>query len=98
MKPIEINPLAATGPVRSDLANARQAKAGNEGAVRSASGQSMVVRSEATSAGSAAPVDSERVNAIRSAIKEGRYPLVPTQIADAIIAAGYLLSERPENK
>lgn len=33
------------------------------------------------------PVDNERVAEIRKAIKEDRYPLVPTQIADALIAA-----------
>ncbi|MGB3470217.1 MAG: flagellar biosynthesis anti-sigma factor FlgM [Erythrobacter sp.] len=33
------------------------------------------------------PVDAERVDQIRKAIKDGSYPLVPTKIADAIIAA-----------
>jgi len=36
---------------------------------------------------SAPPVDAERVDQIRKAIKDGSYPLVPTKIADAIIAA-----------
>ncbi|WP_234027206.1 flagellar biosynthesis anti-sigma factor FlgM [Erythrobacter sp. KY5] len=34
-----------------------------------------------------APVDDDRVSQIREALKDGRYPLVPTEIADAIIAA-----------
>lgn len=42
-------------------------------------------------AGSEAPVDAERVAAIRQAVEEGSYPLIPTRIADAMIAAGYLL-------
>jgi negative regulator of flagellin synthesis FlgM len=37
------------------------------------------------------PVDTERVAQIRKAIASGTYPLIPTMVADAIIAAGYLL-------
>ncbi|MEM7690065.1 MAG: flagellar biosynthesis anti-sigma factor FlgM [Pseudomonadota bacterium] len=33
------------------------------------------------------PVDADRVSEIREALKDGTYPLVPTKIADAIIAA-----------
>lgn len=33
------------------------------------------------------PVNSDRVQEIRKALKDGSYPLVPTKIADAIIAA-----------
>lgn len=39
-----------------------------------------------------APVDLERVNAIRAAVAEHRYPLIPHKIADAMIAAPYLLA------
>lgn len=35
------------------------------------------------------PVDNERVAEIRDALRDGRYPLIPAQIADAIIAAQY---------
>jgi negative regulator of flagellin synthesis FlgM len=45
----------------------------------------------APSAGEAAPVDTDRVTVIRKAIEQGRYPVVPTRIADAMIAAGFLL-------
>ncbi|EAQ28870.1 hypothetical protein NAP1_14763 [Erythrobacter sp. NAP1] len=34
-----------------------------------------------------APVDNDRVAQIREALKDGSYPLVPTEIADAMIAA-----------
>ncbi|WP_395391877.1 flagellar biosynthesis anti-sigma factor FlgM [Novosphingobium sp. BL-8A] len=37
------------------------------------------------------PVDSDRVALIRKAVENGTYPVIPTQIADAIIAAGMLL-------
>ncbi len=33
------------------------------------------------------PVNSERVQEVRKALKEGSYPLVPAEIADAMIAA-----------
>jgi negative regulator of flagellin synthesis FlgM len=33
------------------------------------------------------PVDAERVREIRAALKDGSYPLVPTKIVDAMIAA-----------
>ncbi len=38
------------------------------------------------------PVDVERVAQIRRAVENGTYPLVPARIADAMIAAGMLLS------
>jgi negative regulator of flagellin synthesis FlgM len=42
-------------------------------------------------AGASAPVDAERVAEIRKAIEDDRYPVIPTRIADAMIAAGLLL-------
>ncbi|WBH15657.1 flagellar biosynthesis anti-sigma factor FlgM [Sphingomonas radiodurans] len=37
----------------------------------------------------AAPVDVDRVKKIQQAVAEGNYPLSPTTIADALIAARY---------
>ena len=37
------------------------------------------------------PVNAERVGEIRRAIESGKYPLVPARVADAMIAAGFLL-------
>lgn len=34
-----------------------------------------------------APVQADRVEEIRKALRDGRYPIVPAQIADAMIAA-----------
>jgi negative regulator of flagellin synthesis FlgM len=45
----------------------------------------------ASSAGESSPVDAGRVAEIRRAVENGSYPLTPTRIADAIIAAGFLL-------
>ncbi|MDT0574711.1 flagellar biosynthesis anti-sigma factor FlgM [Croceicoccus sp. F390] len=38
-----------------------------------------------------APVNAERVQQIRDALREGTYPLVPAKIADAMIAARLML-------
>lgn len=51
---------------------------------------SAVVRSDAFDPGSP-PVDADRVTMIRKAVENGKYPVVPAKIADAIIAAGFLL-------
>ncbi|WP_305095448.1 flagellar biosynthesis anti-sigma factor FlgM [Croceibacterium aestuarii] len=48
----------------------------------------------ASSAGAEPPVDTGRVAEIRKAVEQGRYPVVPTKIADAMIAAGFLLRTR----
>ena len=37
-----------------------------------------------------APIDHERVDAIRHALNSGTYPLDPRKTADAMIAAGFL--------
>ncbi len=42
-------------------------------------------------AGETAPVDIQRVAEIRKAIEDGRYPVLPVRVADAMIAAGLLL-------
>ena len=38
------------------------------------------------------PINAERVGEIRSALQNGTYPILPTRIADAMIAARFLLS------
>ena len=40
------------------------------------------------------PVDAERVQQIRRALQEGRYPLVPAKIADRMIAAQMRWAEK----
>lgn len=42
----------------------------------------------------AAPIDYERVAQIRAAVSNGTYPLIPTKLADAIIAAPMLLGAK----
>jgi negative regulator of flagellin synthesis FlgM len=55
-----------------------------------ASGISLEVTAATDSA--TPPVDNERVQQIRSALRDGSYPLVPAKIADAMIAAQVSLS------
>lgn len=48
--------------------------------------------SEALDPGPAPPVDQSRVTEIRKALEDGKYPLLPTTVADTIIAARLVLS------
>lgn len=87
MRPIEIQPVRLTRTTEKVVAT-DPAKA----SPRVASGEKDVEVSvnELFEAGKP-PVDAERVEQIRNAIKEGSYPLVPAKIADAMIAASILL-------
>jgi negative regulator of flagellin synthesis FlgM len=96
MPPIEVGPISALGALNARMAR----KAGGEehSAVRAASDAAKPARTSSpnveiasASAGSGAPVDSDRVSMIRKAIEDGHYPLVPAKIADAMIAAGVML-------
>ena len=44
------------------------------------------------------PVDVERVQQIKKALQEGRYPIVPAKIADNLIAAQYRWVEQNDAK
>lgn len=78
---IRLNSAAAAPVARTPAASATSAPAQQA--------ESSGVRPLA--AGDTAPVETDRVEVIRKAVEEGRYPVVPTRIADAMIAAGYLL-------
>ena len=91
MPSIELSKLqAVTGPrALSDTDHAVPRPAGD---ARSASGGSAPSAGVALEVGttldaSRPPIDNDRVQQIRQALKDGSYPLVPTEIADAIIAA-----------
>ena len=75
----KVTPVAAASPARAAAETAAQAAHGAQ------------VSAPGIGAGPAAPVDAERVAEIRKAVEQGRYPLIPTRIADAMIAAGHLL-------
>lgn len=56
------------------------------------SGTAPVETSPGISAGTV-PVDQSRVAEIRAAVQNGTYPMIPTKISDAMIAAGVLLQK-----
>jgi negative regulator of flagellin synthesis FlgM len=89
MPSVELSKLQAIGASRAlSTSDRAQIDARAPAAPRSpapASGISVEVTAGADTA--APPVDAERVQQIRAALRDGSYPLVPTQIADALIAA-----------
>ena len=94
MPPIETGPTRPVGriePASLTLASALRNAAGKpETDAKPANAKATVVRGDAIDPGEA-PVDSERVSEIRKALESGTYPILPTKVADAIIAAGLLL-------
>ena len=88
MRNIELGPVRPVGAV--DVSTAHQARENGKGPKPSEAPEAAVVKSDALNPGQA-PIDTERVAQIRKAVESGQYPLVPTKIADAMIAAGMLL-------
>ncbi|OYW16361.1 MAG: flagellar biosynthesis anti-sigma factor FlgM [Novosphingobium sp. 12-64-8] len=91
MPPIEIGPMRPVGAVqvKTPVLETNTAPAKVETSAK-ALPAATVETSDAVKAGPA-PVDAERVAQIRHAIQNGTYPVLPTKIADAMIAAGLLL-------
>lgn len=104
MPPMEVGPARAASAIDARLARAAGGETlpGANGVAAtgrstptpttstSTSATPTVETSSALDAG-AAPVNTDRVEVIRKAIEKGAYPVIPTQIADAMIAAGVLL-------
>ena len=90
MPPIELGPARPIGAV--DVRIARQGAGPRGEAQRGDESTSAVALSDALNPGEA-PVDGDRVEVVRKAVESGQYPLVPTKIADALIAAGMLLTK-----
>lgn len=92
MTPIETTPIARSRPVGTDaVRSVRNAPAAPGSAAPPLAEPGVLAEAPATTAGIAPPVDSERVTQIRTALREGTYPLVPAKVADAMIAASYIL-------
>ena len=97
MHSVELSKLPGVGAVRAVTsgeraqieARTRPAAAGTPAAA-SAPGISLEVSPPTDAA--APPVDAERVSQIKAALRDGSYPLVPTKIVDAMIAAQVSLS------
>jgi negative regulator of flagellin synthesis FlgM len=87
---VEVNAVRALSATDKGAASAA-AVANDDTSLSVASGdQASVVSSTTLSAGNV-PVDAERVATIKKAIETGSYPVIPTKISDAMIAAGLLL-------
>lgn len=95
MPPIEVGSTSPLAAVSARLSRA--------GSTVSAGTTSLAAWSESPAVDAAAaldpgapPIDAERVAMIRRAVENGTYPIVPAQIADAMIAAGVLLRSHHE--
>lgn len=98
MPSVELSKLTGISAVRamgtSDRAQIEARPSAPAGATRSGASDAGI-SVEIAAGGDAAttpPVDAERVSQIRAALKDGSYPLVPTKIVDAMIAAQVRLS------
>ena len=98
MPPIAIGPACPVSCAKPVAGNPRPAaaaldRAPRDDALRAASTDrsASAVAHRASLDPGPPPVDAERVAHIRKAIETGTYPLVPAAVADAFIAAGYML-------
>jgi negative regulator of flagellin synthesis FlgM len=96
MPSVELSKLPGVGAVRAVAAGERaqiEARA-RPAAPRAAAADASGISLEVSAAGDTAtpPVDAERVSQIKAALRDGSYPLVPTRIVDAMIAAQVSLS------
>lgn len=97
MPSVELSKLPGAGAARAATVGERaQIEARTRPAAPGASSAAPApgISLEVTAATDAAtpPVDAERVNQIKAALRDGSYPLVPTKIVDAMIAAQVSLS------
>ena len=77
--------IAATRAVASSERAQIETRARQQRTAPAAPGVSVEIGETADAA--SPPVDAERVQQIRAALRDGSYPLVPTKIVDAMIAA-----------
>ena len=92
MPSFELSKLQGVSPARglsesdrAQIASTRSSSAAGTGG--SAGKPGVAIEVSAALDPSKPPVNSDRVSQIRQALQDGTYPLVPTKIADAIIAA-----------
>ena len=95
MPSIELSKLQAVRAPRAlsdtdqTLVKPAPGKSGGGGGGSAPSGGSLEVSGAINSSidAAAAPVDTDRVAQIKTALRDGTYPLIPAEIADAMIAA-----------
>lgn len=85
--PIGIKAASVALSQRSSAVVATQAAAAPKAVMADAKTDETVQATELTSAmASSAPVDAERVARIKKAIEDGNFPLVPSTVADRLLA------------
>jgi len=87
----EIGPSRPVGPVQVRTAAPGKSSEAPGHASHSLPAQAAAIERSAAFDPGPVPVDGERVAVIRKAVEQGTYPVIPTRIADAMIAAGLLL-------
>lgn len=89
MPSVELSKLQGIAVTRAVATSERAQIETRAGAPRSSAAPTPGVSVEIgeISSAASAPVNAERVQEIRAALKDGSYPLVPTKIVDAMIAA-----------
>lgn len=94
MPSVELSKLPGVGPARAVASGERaQIEARTRPAASGApAAPGISLEVSATTDAATPPVDAERVSQIKAALRDGSYPLVPTKIADAMIAAQVSLS------
>lgn len=95
MPSVELSKLPSVSAARALSASDRaQIDARARPATASSTASTSGISVEVTGASETAtpPIDAERVAQIRDALRDGSYPLVPTKIVDAMIAAQVSLS------
>jgi negative regulator of flagellin synthesis FlgM len=93
MPPIETRLTSPVGRIEAVSLNVRAARVGGSSdkpAKAETTDADVVVLGDMLDPGEI-PVNADRVAEIRKALEQGTYPIVPTTVADAIIAAGLIL-------
>lgn len=88
MPPIDLPPIRPTGPIEPRQTPNAAARPQTPAKAKDAA---PAVEVDATLTGTEPPVDHGRIDEIRKAIEQGRYPVIPMRVADALIASGFLL-------
>jgi negative regulator of flagellin synthesis FlgM len=93
MPPIDTRLTSPIGSVQAASLNvrlARTASGSSDQPAKAETAEATVVLGDTLDPGEV-PVNAERVKEIRKALESGTYPILPTSVADAIIAAGLIL-------
>ena len=93
MPPIETRLTSPIGRVEAVSLNVRSARVGGspDQPAKAETADAEVVALGDTLDPGQVPVNADRVKQIRKALESGTYPILPTSVADAIIAAGLIL-------